>query len=66
MSGVIIFLIILGAGCLTVDKLNQTANVKPVKCLVSLEPGTNLLVNETQNNATICARMNSCPRYGIS
>ncbi|MFA4860980.1 hypothetical protein [Methanoregula sp.] len=59
LLGVIILLAILGVGCLGPGQQPGQPNSASVKCPVSLESGQNLIINETQNNATICAGLNS-------
>lgn len=55
----VIFLVILGVGCLGRGQQPGHPDTISVKCPVSLESGQNLIINETQNNATICAGLNS-------
>jgi predicted secreted protein len=59
IGGAIILLVILGGGCLGTDQQHPKAGVASVKCSESLISGQNMTINETQNNATICAKLNS-------
>ena len=52
-------MVILGVGCLGTDQQHPKAGVASVKCSESLISGQNMTINETQNNATICAKLNS-------
>jgi len=57
LSGAVILIAVFGAGCLKSEK-NQTPEA-PAQCSESLITGQNMAINETQNNTTICATMNS-------
>lgn len=52
--GTVILLVVLSAGC-----LGSTVQKPPVSCSVTLVPGQNMTINETQNNAVICAKPGS-------
>jgi predicted secreted protein len=49
----------MAAGCLGTNPHHPTADAAPVTCSASVVPGQNMIINETQNNATICANLNS-------
>lgn len=57
LSGAVILIAVFGAGCFMPEK-NQTIGA-PAQCSESLVTGQNMVINETQNNATICATLNS-------
>jgi predicted secreted protein len=57
MIGTVI-LIVLVAGCLGSNEQNPNVENASVHCSASLVPGQNMTINETQNNATICAKLN--------
>jgi predicted secreted protein len=57
LSGTVILIAVFGAGCLISEK-NQISEV-PAQCSESLITGQNMAINETQNNTTICATVNS-------
>jgi predicted secreted protein len=57
--GLVILMVTLTAGCLGTGQRHPEMDTAPVTCSVSLVSGQNMIVNETQNNATICARPNS-------
>jgi len=59
ISGAVILVIIIGAGCLGTNPHHPIADAAPVTCSESLVSGQNMIVNETQNNAAICASPNS-------
>lgn len=56
---VIFFTSILWAGCLGSSQQPPKMDITQIKCSQLLEPGQNLIINETQNNSTICAKRNS-------
>ncbi|MGB7787223.1 hypothetical protein [Methanoregula sp.] len=58
MSGMVIFLFILAGACLWTGQQHPKTDTVPVTCSESLVSGQNMIVNETQNNATICAGRN--------
>lgn len=57
--GAVILMIILVAGCLGSDKQNPKAGAGSIQCSESVGSGQNMIINETQSNATICANLNS-------
>jgi len=57
MVGAVILMIVSSAGCLGSGA--PKVDLSSVKCSESLVPGQNMTINETQNNATICAKLNS-------
>jgi predicted secreted protein len=59
MSGVVIFMVLLVVGCLGPDQQPLRADAASIKCSESVMSGQIMTVNETENNATICARLNS-------
>lgn len=56
---VIFFTAILLAGCLGFDQPPAQPDIPSVQCSASPSPGQNLIINETWDNATICASLNS-------
>ena len=57
--GMVILMVTLAAGCLGPEQRHPKTDAAPVICSESLVSGQNMIVNETQNNATICASPNS-------
>ena len=55
----VILMIALAAGCLGTSQRHPIADAAPITCSKALVSGQNMIVNETQNNATICASPNS-------
>lgn len=54
IAGAVILMVVLSAGC-----LGSAVQKPPVPCSVTLVPGQNLTINETQDNAIICAKPGS-------
>lgn len=59
MVGAVVLIVVLVAGCLGSNGQKPNVDNTPVYCSVSLAPGQNMIINETQSNATICAKLNS-------
>jgi len=59
VSWVIILMMMFGAGCLGTDQHPLKTDVAPVQCSEYSVAGHDMIINETQNNATICASLNS-------
>jgi predicted secreted protein len=51
--------VLLAAGCLGTDQYHPKTDAIPVQCSESQVLGQDMIVNETQNNAIICASPNS-------
>lgn len=54
LVGAVILMVVVSAGC-----LGSTVQKPPVPCSITLAPGQNLTINETQDGATICAQPGS-------
>jgi predicted secreted protein len=63
--GAIIFVVMLGAGCLGPEQQNPKENTSQAVCLESSLQDGNMIINETLNNATICGRLNSSLTIGL-
>lgn len=59
LLGMLTLSAIPGAGCLGFSQQAAQPEITPLNCTVSLVPGQTLIINETQNNATICAGPNN-------
>ena len=55
--GAVILMMILVAGCLGSDTQNPKAGAGSIQCSESVGSGQNMIINETQSNATICANL---------
>ena len=55
--GAVVFIAVLLAGCLGSGA--PKVDLSSIQCSESLGSGQNLTINETQNNAVICAKLNS-------
>ncbi|ABS55695.1 hypothetical protein Mboo_1177 [Methanoregula boonei 6A8] len=62
MAGIILFIILLVAGCLGSVQQTPTA----VQCTESLLSGQTMSINATQNGAVICAKLNNSIRIELS
>ena len=55
----VILAAMFGAGCLSTDQHQLTTDSTPVQCSASPVSVEDMIINETQNNAKICTRLNS-------
>jgi predicted secreted protein len=63
--GVILFIILLVAGCLGSDQQHPANAAATVRCTETLVPGQNMTISDAQDNATICAKLNSSMRIEL-
>jgi predicted secreted protein len=65
LPGVILFSILLVAGCLGSDPQPPANAAATVRCSETLVPGHPVTISDTQDNATICAKLNSSMRIEL-